>query len=89
MPCSSRWLASPCWMLLITASSVLRASVSFSSRTVSSNRRTFPIAMAAWLAKDWMTAIWLSFRSSGLILRMPIMPMTSPSRISGTAQVTR
>ena len=36
--------AMPCWMLLITASSALRCSVSFSSRCVSSNRRAFSSA---------------------------------------------
>ena len=36
--------AIPCWMLLITASSALRCSVSFSSRCVSSNRRAFSSA---------------------------------------------
>ena len=34
----------PCWMLLITASSALRCSVSFSRRCVSSNRRAFSSA---------------------------------------------
>ncbi len=34
----------PCWMLLITASSALRCSVSFSSRCVSSKRRAFSSA---------------------------------------------
>ena len=37
--------AIPCWMLLITASSALRCSVSFSSRCVSSNSRAFSSAM--------------------------------------------
>ncbi len=78
-----------CWMLLITASSALRCSVSFSRRVVSLNRCTFPIAIAAWLANDWMTAIWFSVRSSGLMRRMAIAPMALPSRMSGTAQVTR
>ena len=36
--------AMPCWMLLITASSALRCSVSFSRRCVSSNRRAFSSA---------------------------------------------
>ncbi len=36
--------AIPCWMLLMTASSALRCSVSFSSRCVSSNRRAFSSA---------------------------------------------
>ena len=36
--------AMPCWMLLITASSALRCSVSFNSRCVSSNRRAFSSA---------------------------------------------
>ena len=36
--------ATPCWMLLMTASSALRCSVSFSRRCVSSNRRAFSSA---------------------------------------------
>ena len=34
----------PCWMLLMTASSAARCSVSFSRRCVSSNRRAFSSA---------------------------------------------
>jgi len=36
----------PCWMLLITASSAARWSVSFSSRCVSSNSRAFSSGQA-------------------------------------------
>ena len=44
MPWKLSSAAMPCWMLLITASSALRCSVSFSSRCVSSNRRAFSSA---------------------------------------------
>ena len=38
--------AMPCWIVLITANSALRCSVSLSSRCVSSNRRAFSKATA-------------------------------------------
>jgi len=44
MPWKSSDLAIPCWMLLMTASSALRCSVSFNSRCVSSNSRALSSA---------------------------------------------
>ena len=44
MAWKSSLAAMPCWMLLMTASSALRCSVSFSRRCVSSNRRAFSSA---------------------------------------------
>ena len=59
--------AMPCWMLLITASSAARCSVSLSSRCVSSNRRAFSSA-TPMLAATVLTQSDLGFAEGILAL---------------------
>ena len=63
-----------------------RASVSSRFRASSSvNSRTFSIAITAWAAKVFASAICLSEKGRTSVRRMAMTPMGTPSRRSGVA----
>ena len=64
------------------ASSAVRA-------CTSSNSRTFSMAITAWSAKVWTSAIWRSVNSRASGRDSEITPSTLPSRFSGTARPAR
>ena len=63
-------------------SSVVRACSSVKSRT-------FSIAMTAWSAKVWSSAICLSVNGRTSARRMVIAPIAAPSRMSGAVKWVR
>ncbi len=70
------------WLVERLAQSRLRAWISW-------NRRTFSMAMTAWSAKVWSSAICVSVNGRTSSRRSRITPTASPSRSSGTASVVR
>ncbi len=65
-------------------------SVSSRLRTSSSlNRRTFSIAMTAWLAKVSSSLICFSENGRASVRRIAIVPMGCPSRSRGVATMLR
>ncbi len=86
MPWKLSSAAIPCWMLLITASSALRCSVSLSRRCVSANRRAFSSATAMLAArvcsKRTSDSSNASSRSKS---ESAIRPRTSPPATIGTS----
>jgi hypothetical protein len=56
---------------------------------ISSNRRTFSIAINAWSAKVSTSSICLDVKGSGHLRPINSTPMGAPARMSGTASMAR
>jgi hypothetical protein len=56
---------------------------------ISSNRRTFSIAINAWSAKVSTSSICLDVKGSGHLRPINSTPMGAPARMSGTASTAR
>jgi hypothetical protein len=76
----------------ISAVAVCCSKVSVRSRlrcSSSLNRRTFSMAMSAWVAKVWSRAIWRSLNGRTSRRHIPSTPIAAPSRSSGTPSPVR
>jgi hypothetical protein len=60
-----------------------------SDEQYASNRRVFSMAITAWSAKVWSSAICLSLKSLASMRRSLITPIAAPERIRGTAAIVR
>ena len=56
---------------------------------ISSNSRTFSIAITAWSANVVSSSICLSVKGRDLVFHRPIVPRGTPSRSKGTASTVR
>jgi len=74
---------------LMTLSTSAVAVCCASASVVSLKRRVFSIAITAWSAKVWSSAICLSLNGFTSVRRRTIAPMLSPSRSSGTVRMER